>query len=222
MLQTLILMTAAFYIARGKTAVQSEIVSCSKVHLLVFNLLFTVRKRSCAKVMFLHLSVSHSVHRGCLPGACVYPSMHWADTPQADTPLGRHSLGRHLPGQTPLPGGHCSRWYASYWNAFLLIEAITRNQGVLGSNPKRFSCIRNYLSSKSMYRSDLNYENSIFKCEKESIRTFECTSSSISGTGTITHGLGGGSVRPGLVQSFRVTIFHNLHFPSADKLLQKH
>ena len=32
----------------------------------------------------------------------------------------------------------------------------------------------------------------------------------------------GGSVRPGLVQSIRVTIFHNLHFPSADKLLQKH
>ena len=25
---------------------------------------FTARKRSCAKVMFLHLSVSHSVHRG--------------------------------------------------------------------------------------------------------------------------------------------------------------
>ena len=213
-------MTAAFYIARGKTAVQSEIVSCSKVHLLVFNLLFTVRKRSCGKVMFLHLSVSHSVHRGCLPGACVYPSMHWADTP-----LGRHSLGRHLPGQTPLPGGHCSRWYASYWNAFLLIEAITRNQGVLGSNPKRFSCIRNYLSSKSMYRSDLNYENSIFKCEKESIRSYECTLSSISGTGTITHGLVGGVSVRGLYRAselpFSITYIFLLPtscYKSIDKL----
>ena len=42
--------------------------------------------------MFLHLSVSHSVHRG---GRAVNPSMHWADTP----PLGRHPLGRHLPGK---------------------------------------------------------------------------------------------------------------------------
>ena len=30
--------------------------------------IFTVRKRSCGKVIFLHLSVSHSVHKGgCLP-----------------------------------------------------------------------------------------------------------------------------------------------------------
>ena len=36
-------------------------------------LFFNVRKRSCWKVMFLHLSVSHSVHRGG-----VYPSMQWA------------------------------------------------------------------------------------------------------------------------------------------------
>ena len=31
----------------------------------------TVRKRSCGKVMFSHLSVSHSVHRGaCMVGVC--------------------------------------------------------------------------------------------------------------------------------------------------------
>ena len=50
----------------------------------------TVRKQSCGKVMFLHLSVSHSVHRG----GAVYPSMHWS----------RHSL-EHTPqfmlGYTP-------------------------------------------------------------------------------------------------------------------------
>ena len=73
---------------------------------------------SCRKVMFLHLSVSHSVHRG------MCDRQPWADTyradtplgrhPQSDTPLGRHSAGRHpsnrhhyqadsIPGQTP-PG----------------------------------------------------------------------------------------------------------------------
>ena len=41
-------------------------------------------------VMFLHLSVSHSVHS-------VYPVNAGTDTPQADTPLGRHP-----PWQTPL------------------------------------------------------------------------------------------------------------------------
>ena len=41
--------------------------------------------------MFLHLSVSHSVHRG---GVC--PSACW-DTP----PPSRHSLGQTPPGQTP-------------------------------------------------------------------------------------------------------------------------
>ena len=51
--------------------------------------LITVRKRSCEKVMFLHLSVSHSVHRG------VSASVH----------AGIHPLGRHPPphGQTAPP-----------------------------------------------------------------------------------------------------------------------
>ena len=61
----------------------------------------TARKPSCGKVMFLHLSVSHSVHRGreCIP-ACtgkrgVYPSMHWT---------GRVSAQRGVcPGSTPHP-----------------------------------------------------------------------------------------------------------------------
>ena len=39
----------------------------------------TVRKRSCGKVMFLHLSVSHSVHRG----GSVHAGIH---TPRTDTP----------------------------------------------------------------------------------------------------------------------------------------
>ena len=46
--------------------------------------------------MFLHLSVSHSVHRGW----GVYPNAYW-DTPLVRHPLVRHPLGRHPPGQTP-------------------------------------------------------------------------------------------------------------------------
>ena len=53
----------------------------------------TANKRSCGKVMFLHLSLSHSFHRG----------------------------GVHPPWQTLPPHGHWSGRYASYWNALLLI-----------------------------------------------------------------------------------------------------
>ena len=46
--------------------------------------IFTVRKRSCGKVLFLHMSVSHSVHSGEVytPGQ----ALPEADTPLADTP----------------------------------------------------------------------------------------------------------------------------------------
>ena len=101
---------------------------------------------SCGKIMFLHLSISHSVHRGCVwwtspwadaPLAGTPPPQAdtttrqtppLADTPQARTPKqaplpGRHPTGETLPGQTsPSPWalhGHCSGRYASYWNAFL-------------------------------------------------------------------------------------------------------
>ena len=41
--------------------------------------------------------------------------------PQADTPLGKPSLWQTPPplGRHPPVDGHCSRRYASYWNAFL-------------------------------------------------------------------------------------------------------
>ena len=90
-----------------------------------------------AKVMFLHLSVSHSVHRGEYLGR--YP-------PQAGTPTGQvHPLGRYTPcaGTPPFAGTppwvgtpplgrytcHAGIWstsgrYASYWNAFLLLHSL--------------------------------------------------------------------------------------------------
>ena len=45
----------------------------------------------CLKVMFLHLSVSHSVHRGCLPQC-----MLGYTPPRPDTPPGQT---RHPPPQ---------------------------------------------------------------------------------------------------------------------------
>ena len=124
--------------------------------------IITVRKRSCGKVMFLHLSVSHSVHRRVCLSAC------W-DTPTLGRhhPLGRHlPLGRHPPradtplpsaccdthtpakcmlGYTPLPSacwdrhGYCCGRYASYWNAFLFNKQFTQS----------------FTSNKSQVRMDL-------------------------------------------------------------------
>ena len=92
---------------------------------------------SCGKVMFLHLSVSHSVHRGW--GVSQYAmgqlqATPRANTPQVDTPLWANSPPDR---QTPPPWADapylsyllclhsstetvkCGR-YASYWNAVLV------------------------------------------------------------------------------------------------------
>ena len=63
----------------------------SELHIMP---IITVRKRSCGKVMFLHLSVSHSVHGG-VGGVCL--SACWDTPPWVDTPV----------GQTPPLGGVC-------------------------------------------------------------------------------------------------------------------
>ena len=73
-------------------------------------MIFTVRKRSCGKVIFLHLSVSHSVHRGvCIP-ACTgqtppfpgeTPSL--IDTPRGQTPPYSVDAWRHTPSPDPTP-----------------------------------------------------------------------------------------------------------------------
>ena len=67
--------------------------------------------------MFSQACVKNSVHiGGCIPTCTCgspsgrYPSMQWGRHPQA---------GRHPPAsRPPTPDGHCSGWYASYWNAF--------------------------------------------------------------------------------------------------------
>ena len=76
-------------------------------------------QRSCGKAMFLHLSVSHSVHRGGV-SASVHAGIH----PLAGTPpkAGKPSPGRYTPHD-----GHCSGRYASYWNAFLFFGISVRS-----------------------------------------------------------------------------------------------
>ena len=68
--------------------------------------------------MFLHLSVSHSVHMGCLPQC-----MLGYTPPRPDT----------LPGQTPHPPQQTTTVAKkdSYWNAFLLPPATKLGQGYI-------------------------------------------------------------------------------------------
>ena len=66
--------------------------------------------------MFSQACVKISVHKGI--ERCTPPGQ----TPRADTPC------VDPPGNTPpqMPDGHCSRWYISYWNAFLFLPAATK------------------------------------------------------------------------------------------------
>ena len=97
----------------------------SKVH----SIIFTVRKRSCGKVMFSEVCVKNSVHR---EGRCSPP---WVDTPLQ----GRHPLlGRHPPWadtpprKTPPPGQtpHASRQLLQ-WTVRILLECILVHKYVL-------------------------------------------------------------------------------------------
>ena len=95
---------------------------------------FTARKRSCGKVMFLHLSVILLTGGGCIQacnGQRVYTpwiDTLWADTPWADILLSKHPLvqsrppppGRHVPWQ-PFPetateagGTHPTRMHSCF------------------------------------------------------------------------------------------------------------
>ena len=64
-------------------------------------------QRNCGKVIFSHVSVSHSVHGG-------------GSLPQCMLGYIPPSPGQTPPREAKSPDGHCSGRYASYWNAFLL------------------------------------------------------------------------------------------------------
>ena len=70
--------------------------------------LITVCNSSCGKVMFSQVCVKCSFHMG---GG----DMHgW----------GLHSGGNAWQGVCMVGDGHCSRWYTSYWNAFLCCVSV--------------------------------------------------------------------------------------------------
>ena len=83
--------------------------------------MFTVRKRSCRTVMFLHLSVS-LFPGGCIP-ACTGQGV--STSARQTPPLRKHLLDRHPQANTPWADtpqdSYCSRRYTSYWNAFLFV-----------------------------------------------------------------------------------------------------
>ena len=104
--------------------------------------IFTGRNEVVAKVIFLHLSVIHSVHRGGLPQCMLgYPTgiRHHPPLDQTPPSPGRPPRSDTPPDQTPPPPPNqtpppqtrqtpqeadssiqsTSSWYASYWNAFL-------------------------------------------------------------------------------------------------------
>ena len=111
----------------------------------------TGRNEVVAKVIFLHLSVIHSVHRGegsasvhagmPPPPRADPPSRHTTtplpDTPREQTPPGSRPPREQTPPileQTPPPGADppeadssirsTSGRFASYWNAFLFIISL--------------------------------------------------------------------------------------------------
>ena len=104
--------------------------------------MITARKRCWGKVMFSQVSVCQSISPwgrvlGHMVGSPLrYPTPPPIPCPRDTLPLLLTSGGHHwrpvlqtcsleaLPPPPPVltySGGHRSRWYASYWNAFLLL-----------------------------------------------------------------------------------------------------
>ena len=81
--------------------------------------LITARKRSLGKgnVFTLFCQSFCSRGKGCIPACNWGVYTPWEDTPWADTPP---------PGQTLSRDGNCSGRYASYWNAFLYYNFLTK------------------------------------------------------------------------------------------------
>ena len=113
-------------------------------------MLEVARNSSCEKVLFSQVCVKNSVPLGRYPRQ----TSPWADTPLARPPStrhstspGRHPLDRHPLVDTPrqIPPGKHPTWadtplgsygiwstsgrYASYWNAFLLLEISISKTG---------------------------------------------------------------------------------------------
>ena len=86
----------------------------NKIELHIYSI--TVRKRSCGKVMVLHLFVVPFTEGVWIwVQWCLWES--WGSTPRGHTPGHTHSLNSH----SPTPIRSTLRWYASYWNVFFYL-----------------------------------------------------------------------------------------------------
>ena len=75
----------------------------------------TVRKRSCRKVMFLHLSVSHCVHRREVSASVLGYTL-------ADTPLGRQPPPQQM--ATAADGTHPTGMLSCWWITFYSLQVF--------------------------------------------------------------------------------------------------
>ena len=101
-------------------------------------LIFTARKRSCGKVMFLRVSMILFTIQVCSrgvpgPGGCLVPggsAWSWGGclVLGGSAPGGTWSRGCLLQGGAwwRPPDGYCCGRYTSYWNAFLLCHIFTK------------------------------------------------------------------------------------------------
>ena len=81
------------------------------------SLIITFRKRSCGKVMFLHLFVSHSIHGG---GGGVSQHAVGQTPPPVHAGIHNPPVQCMLGYMPPPPAATAVERHASYWNAFLL------------------------------------------------------------------------------------------------------
>ena len=83
-------------------------------------------QRSCGKIMFLYLSVI--LFTMGVSGRPPRQVLSWADTPRADSPRADSPRAHTSWAERD---SHCSRWYVSYWNAFLLPPANKACEGYI-------------------------------------------------------------------------------------------
>ena len=80
------------------------------------NVLYYRPQRSCGKVMFLHLSLSHSIHSGGasvkhLPGQTIPQADPLGRSPRQTTPPARHPPAQCMLGYTPRSPAQCMLGY---------------------------------------------------------------------------------------------------------------
>ena len=134
--------------------------------------------------MFLHQSVSHSVHRGRhLLGRHPLGRHPVNKHPRGRHPLGSHPLGRH-PGQVPAsrqtpppPNDHCSGRYASYSSAFLfktyMLNLSCKSPTHRLCNPRQTTPLY-ILCCNSRWASAEDYFTMEFSLNETEIRLFQC------------------------------------------------